>query len=652
MSSISIIAFGNINVMCTKLSENFYNFVVPISFFSSKSFLNCLMEFSTKLYLDENKLEKTIEDIKFGIKNQILYPKEIHLECNKYYKEKDMDYIAVANTSITTPNEKQIFAYKQLSALGNQLYIPIIIRLLPTKEKPNHIMMLDDIITDNQLIQNAEISLIDKIYSKLLLTNFMLNYSNNFFGSVLKDLLKYYLSLTNSVDENNMVNIFDVFLENESFLKLVKEYNNPKNYEYDYCVNVSNNIFSFILKYSTISGDLLELKKNVIFISEEDFTPLFENNLLSKHDINKLISKITSHYKIIINNIVYNHSNLYNFETHKLPFFKYLISKNYKLKYNTIPTGVNSINAYTSLFTYSMELENKLSKDLCNFNKNEFLEVIIKYLNDGGMYAISFRNAIKNYIIYCVDNNLGTMLSLLEIKEIVHNDYINSEQSSNTQSEYYYSTVDMIDSIKYMYYHCPDDDIALKQNILFQIFNALNYTKENISTVTNSNYMEVLKNEFTFDLFGEEYFMEDLFCQFSELINNYISLKSRDKRIKDLKALFNIKVFNPTNTKKIEVLIEEINSHYILKYKISNSIKTKTKLRKSLSYLVIKKYMEVHNITDINGQPNSSENNRQIIDLLFQFLNYDINYKSVGGMSTKALKEFRTWYNNSKNLIV
>lgn len=652
MSSISIIAFGNINVMCTKLSENFYNFVVPISFFSSKSFLNCLVEFSTKLYLDENKLEKTIEDIKFGIENQILYPKEIYLECNKYYKEKDIDYIAVANTSITTPNEKQIFAYQQLSSLGNQLYIPIIIRLLPTKEKPNHVMMLDDIITDNQLIQNAEISLINKIYCKLLLSNFMLNYGNNFFSFVLKDLLKYYLNLNNSVDENNMVNIFDVFLENESFLKLLKEYNNPKNYEYDYCVNVSNNIFSFILKYSTISDDLLELKKNVIFISKEDFVPLFENNLLSKHDINKLIYKITSHYKIIINNIVYNHSNLYNFETHKLPFFKYLISKNYKLKYNTIPTGVNSINAYTNLFTYSMELENKLSKDLCNFNKSEFLDVIIKYLNDSGTYAISFRNSIKNYIIYCIDNNLSTMLSLLELKEIVHNDYINFEQSSNNQSEYYYSTVDMINSIKYMYYHCSDDDIALKQNILFQIFSALNYTKENISTLTNSNCLKILKNDFTFDLFGEQYFMEDLFYHFSELLNNYISLKSRDNRIKDLKTLFNIKVFNPTNTKKIEALIEEINSHNILKYKISNSIKTKTKLRKSLSYLVIKKYMEVHNITDINGQPNSSENNRQIIDLLFQFLNYDIKYKSAGGISTMALKEFRTWYNNSKNLIV
>lgn len=652
MSSISIIAFGNINVMCTKLSENFYNFVVPISFFSSKSFLNCLMEFSTKLYLNENKLKKTIEDIKFGIKNQILYPKVIHLECNKYYKEKDMDYIAIDNTSISTSDEKQLFAYQQLSSLENQLYIPIIIRLLPTKEKPNHIMMLDDIISDNQLIQNTEISLIDKIYSKLLLSNFMLNYSNNFFNSILKDLLKYYLSLINSVNENNIVNIFDVFLENESFLKLLKKYNNPKNYEYNYCINVSNNIFSFILKYSTISDDLLELKKNLIFINEEDFAPLFENNLLSKHDINKLISKITNNYKIIINNIVQNYSNLYNFQTHKLPFFKYLISKNYKLKYNTVPTGANSINAYTNLFTYSMELENKLSKDLCNFDKNEFLEVIIKYLNDGGMYSIPFRNSIKNYIIYCVNNNLGSKSSLLELTNIVHNDYINAEISSNNQSEYYYSTTDMIDSIKYMYYHCPDDDIALKQNVLFQIFSALNYTKENISTVTNYNYMEILKNDFTFDLFGELYFMEDLFYNFNELINDYILLKSREKRIKDLKTLFNIKVFNPTNTKKIEALIEEINSHNILKYNIGGSIKTKTKLRKSLSYLVIKNYMKVHNITDIDGQPNSSENNRQIVDLLFQFLNYDIKYKSIGGISSRALKEFRTWYNNSENLIV
>jgi hypothetical protein len=157
-----------------------------------------------------------------------------------------------------------------------------------------------------------------------------------------------------------------------------------------------------------------------------------------------------------------------------------------------------------------------------------------------------------------------------------------------------------------------------------------------------SNYTQLLREGLTVELFGETYFLEDIYNGCIGILDEWAEIKLHIEKIKDAPELFYKKIFISQNAIKFEAMIKTMNANKVLNYEVNTKVKTVTALRKLFAYLVAEKYIKVHNI-DVSD--NQASNHKDVVQIIMDILQIKVDPRR--SVPAQIFRKFTEWHTNT-----
>ncbi|MBU5333566.1 hypothetical protein KQI61_15310 [Anaerocolumna aminovalerica] len=165
-------------------------------------------------------------------------------------------------------------------------------------------------------------------------------------------------------------------------------------------------------------------------------------------------------------------------------YYNHQRKKDY-LKSQELDFNTNIIKNIISVFNMTSNFENANDKDLCEFTFEEFVSMFS--LNQWVNYSTfkSKKTIIKNYIKYCVDNNLCEANNLRNISRLIGKDI---KKKSKFEIEYYKDFEDFHDTIQYLFHETlkNNDNGVISITILYLLW--YGFEKEEIIKIKNEDF--------------------------------------------------------------------------------------------------------------------------------------------------------------------